>query len=96
VRDAPQRSYLAYLDGEPVAFARALFGESGVALLGGGTLPHARGRGAYVSLVHARWQDAVARGTPSLVVQAGTMSRPILERLGFEPLGEIRLLVDRL
>jgi hypothetical protein len=28
--------------------------------------------------------EAVARGTPALVVQAGSMSRPILERCGFE------------
>lgn len=65
-------------------------------LLGGASLPHVRGRGAYFALVHARWRDAVERGTPRLVVQAGRMSRPILERSGFRKLGEIRLLVDRL
>ena len=32
----------------------------------------------------ARWDEAAARGTPALVVQAQETSRPILERCGFE------------
>ena len=38
----------------------------------------------YRALVRARWDDAVAAGQPALVVHAGAMSRPILERLGFQ------------
>ena len=87
--------WLAYIDGEPVGMARAARADTALLLVGVATLPHARGRGVYTSLVHARWREAVARGTPALVVQAGEMSRPILERLGFEHLGEIRQLVDR-
>ena len=87
--------YLAYADGKPVARASAAFGERGATLFGGSTLPEARGRGAYRALVAARWDDAVARGTPVLVTQAGPMSRPILGRLGFRELCEIRILVDR-
>jgi hypothetical protein len=64
-------------------------------LLGGAVLPEARGRGCYHALVQARWQDAVARQTPALVVQAGEMSRPIPERLGFEHVATMRVLVDR-
>ena len=87
--------YLAYVDGAPVARASAAFGERGATLFGGSTLPQARGRGAYRALVAARWQDAVARGTPVLVTQAGPMSRPILATLGFREVCEIRILVDR-
>ena len=87
--------YLAYVGGEPVARASASFTEHGVQLFGGATLPDARGRGAYRALVAARWDDAVARGTPALITQAGRMSRPILEQLGFEAVCEIRILVDR-
>ena len=87
--------YLAYVDGEPVARASASFSEHGVSLFGGSTLPDARGRGAYRALVQARWEDAVARGTPALVTQASPMSRPILARLGFREVCEIRILVDR-
>jgi GNAT superfamily N-acetyltransferase len=88
--------YLAYADGQPVARASAAFGERGATLFGGSTLPEARGRGAYRALVAARWDDAVARGTPVLVTQAGPMSRPILGRLGFREVCEIRILVDGL
>ena len=86
--------YLAYADGEPVARGSAAFGDHGVTLFGGSTLPEARGRGAYRALVAARWEDAVARGTPILVTQAGMMSRPILQRLGFREVCEIRILLD--
>ena len=65
---------------EPAARASASFGELGATLFGGATLPEARGRGAYRALVAARWDDAVARGTPRVVTQAGPMSRPILVR----------------
>ena len=33
-------------------------------------------------------------GTPALITQGGSMSRPILERLGFERVGEIHMLLD--
>jgi len=86
--------YLAYADGRPVARASAAFGEHGVTLFGGATLPEARGRGAYRALVAARWADAVARGKPLLVTQASPLSRPILARLGFREVCRIRALVD--
>jgi hypothetical protein len=87
--------YLASVDGQTVARGSAAFGDRGATLFGGATLPEARGRGAYRALVAARWDDAVARGTPVLVTQAGPMSRPILGRLGFREVCEIRILVDR-
>jgi hypothetical protein len=86
--------YLALLDGEPVGFARAVFAAWAGILAGGSTLPHARGRGVYTSLVHARWEDAVSRDAPRLTTAAGPASAPILERLGFERIGEVRLLRD--
>ena len=89
-------TYLAWLDGEPVAQAYAAHTPHGSILFGGATLPEARGRGAYRALVRARWEDAVARGTPALVTHAGAMSRPILRRLGFEELAEVWVLLDRL
>jgi GNAT superfamily N-acetyltransferase len=88
--------WAAYDGQEPVGFGRAIDMSEGVALMGGAVLPAARGRGVYRALVHARWEHAVARGTPLLVVQAGRMSAPILASLGFESHGEIRLYADRL
>ncbi len=83
-RSGPSMEWLASIDGEPVAHARAYPGPRGLLLDGGATLPSARGRGAYRALVAARWEEAVARGTPALVVQAQDTSRPILERCGFD------------
>jgi hypothetical protein len=93
-RDPLNVVYLAFIDGEPVARGSASFSEHGVTLFGGSTLPEARGRGAYRALVAARWEDAVARGTPVLVTQASPMSRPILAQLGFREVCEIRILLD--
>jgi hypothetical protein len=91
-----RRTYLAWIDGEPVATASASFGSGGAALSGAVTLPHARGGGAYSALVHARWRDTRDRGLCGLAVQAQAMSAPILARRGFESLGRVRLLYDRL
>jgi Fe2+ transport system protein FeoA len=87
--------YLAFVDGKAVARASGSFGEHAVSLFGGSTLPEARGHGAYRALVAARWHDAVARGTPVLVTQASPLSRPILARLGFREVCEIRILLDK-
>ncbi len=86
--------HAAWLDGELVAAGTAAPTEHGLLLYGGATLPSARGRGAYRAVLHARWQEAVQNGTPALITQGGSMSRPILERLGFERVGEIHMLLD--
>ena len=90
------RSFVAFLDGRAVGSSYAAFGDAGINLFGGAVLEEARGRGVYRSLVRARWDHAVARGTPALTVQAGRMSLPILERLGFEMITQVRVFVDNL
>jgi GNAT superfamily N-acetyltransferase len=93
--DGTLTTYLAYVDDEPVGFGRAIFTRHGVLMLGGATLPDARGQGVYTSLVHARWQQAVDQRVPRLLVSAGPQSAPILESLGFERMGTVRLLRQR-
>jgi GNAT superfamily N-acetyltransferase len=88
--------WAAFDDGRAVGFGRGVDMEDGVALMGGAVLPEARGRGVYRALVRARWDHAAVRGTPLLVVQAGPMSAPVLDGLGFERHGEILLFADRL
>jgi hypothetical protein len=88
--------YLATLEGKVVGAASAIFTDDAVVLSGSATLPEARGLGTYRALIRARHEDAVARGTPQLVIQAGAMSRPILERLGFETVAIVELLLDTL
>lgn len=94
--DNPGRAFFALIDGRVVGTAYAAFGDAGVNLFGGSVLPEARGRGVYRALVQARWEAAVARGTPALTVQAGRMSRPICERLGFVFLAQVLVFVDLL
>jgi GNAT superfamily N-acetyltransferase len=94
--DNPGRGFIALIDGRVVGTSYAAFGSAGVNLFGGSVLPEERGRGVYRALVHARWEAAVARGTPALTVQAGRMSRPICERLGFIFLAPVRVFVDLL
>ena len=95
-RDGIPAGFLASIDGRPAGTAFAIPSDRGVFLIGGSTAPWARGRGVYRALVHARWNYAVARGTPALVTHAkpGT-SYPILLRLGFEEVCTIHRLEDR-
>lgn len=90
----PYRRWIARLDDRVVGTAGAVLGDAGVNLFGGGVLPGARGRGIYRALVKARWEAAVKRGTPALTVQAGRMSGPVLERLGFELIAPMPTYVD--
>lgn len=92
---APLRSYLAFVDGVLVGEAQSRETRFGTNLAGSCVHPSARGRGVYRALVAARWEQAVERGVPVLTVQAGDMSRPVLQKLGFEVVDEMVLLRDR-
>ena len=82
--------FLADLDGRPAATGLAVPSERGVFLIAGSTAQWARGRGLYRALVRARWDYAVARGTPALVTQAvPDTSYPILKRLGFQDVCDV-------
>lgn len=78
--------YAAYADGRPVCSAWIRFGETGsfAGLWGGATLPEHRGRGFYTALVAVRAQEARRRGYRYLTIDASPMSRPIVERHGFQ------------
>jgi GNAT superfamily N-acetyltransferase len=94
-RGSDYRTFIAYVDGAPAGRATCCPTEQGpFELANAGVLPAYRGRGIYRALVRARWDEAVRRGTPVLVTQAGEMSRPVLERLGFRTVGSIVRLVD--
>jgi GNAT superfamily N-acetyltransferase len=90
--DEEQCLYVAYDNGEPIAAGHLEFnGDRPFAgLWGGGTVPERRGRGAYRALVAARAAEAHRRGVRYLTVDARETSRPILERLGFQPLATVR------
>jgi GNAT superfamily N-acetyltransferase len=90
------RQFIASLDAEVVGTAAAVLGKYGVNLFAAGVLPHARGRGVYRAMIRARWDLAVERGTPALTVQAGQMSRPVLESAGFSFIAAARMYVSDL
>ena len=78
--------YMAYMDGLPVASAWTNFppGNQFASLWGGSTLATYRRRGIYTALLAARVQEAQRRGIRFLTVDASPMSRPILQKLGFQ------------
>jgi GNAT superfamily N-acetyltransferase len=94
--DRVPRVYLAHLEGRVAGTASSVVedGLPAAIMTGGGVRPEFRRRGVYRALVRARWDDAVAAGIPALCVQAGALSRPILERLGFEKVAEQEVLLD--
>ena len=96
VNDENGESVVAVIDGKIVGSAFGAFGGAGINLFGGSVLEEARGRGIYRAMTFARWDMAVERGTPALTVQAGKMSMPICEHLGFELVDRARIFVDEL
>ena len=88
---------VAYWQGEPVASGRLELptGRSFAGLWGGGTSPPYRGRGLYRKLVSVRAEIARAKGFRFLTVDALETSRPILQRLGFQPIDTITGWIQR-
>jgi hypothetical protein len=88
-------TFLGRVDGRPAGVGRSIYSDRGVFLIAGAVAEWARGRGVYRSLVRARWDDAVERGTPALVSEAlPDTSYPILKRVGFVDVCTIRRLED--
>ncbi len=89
LREDPElvQMVVAMAGDEPVSAARVEFvpGTDFAGLWGGGTVPAWRGRGIFRALVAYRAALAAARGYRYLQVDALPTSRPILQRLGFEP-----------
>jgi GNAT superfamily N-acetyltransferase len=82
--------YLATIDDQPASAAWVFYptGSRFGGLYGGTTLPPFRGHGLYTALLATRIQEAIRRGYQFLHVDAGDMSRPILEKQGFARLTE--------
>ncbi len=87
-------THIAFADGQVAGLGMVSPGPSALLLGGGAVLPAFRGRGVYRALVASRWRAAVDLGKPALTVHAGAMSRPILERCGFQEVCGIDLLLD--
>lgn len=51
---------------------------------GGSTLKAYRGKGYYSTLLHQRMNDAIKRDIQYLIIDASDMSKPIVEKYGFQ------------
>lgn len=82
--------YVAYDSGKPVSCGWINFTPSKrfAGLWSGSTLPEFRGRGFYRAIVAARVQEAGRRGARFAAVDAKPTSRPILQKLGFQLIGQ--------
>lgn len=78
--------YVAYVDDQPASAAWIFFpnGSQFASLFGGATISRYRSQGLYTALLAVRAQEARTRKVHFLTVDAMSMSRPILEKLGFE------------
>ncbi|HEY5902807.1 MAG TPA: GNAT family N-acetyltransferase, partial [Anaerolineales bacterium] len=88
LREYPEQMsvYVAYIGGQPASSAWVYFPKHSqfASLWGGSTLSGFRKQGLYTALLAVRAQEARARGLRYLTVDASPMSRPILEKFGFE------------
>jgi hypothetical protein len=78
--------YLASIDEQPASTAWIYFPKHSqfASLWGGSTISSFRAQGLYTALLAVRAQEAKARGVRYLCTEASPMSRPILEKFGFE------------
>jgi GNAT superfamily N-acetyltransferase len=89
IRAGRTRMVVAFAGERPVSMGRVEFyaGTEFGGLFGGATVPEFRGRGIFRAIVAQRVAWATAAGCRYLQTDASDDSRPILERLGFIPVG---------
>ncbi|MEJ2766011.1 GNAT family N-acetyltransferase [Photobacterium sp. MCCC 1A19761] len=78
--------YVVYEQSQPVSSAWIIYRDESpfAGIWGGSTLEAFRGRGYYSALLHQRINDAKRRGKQYLTIDASDMSRPIVEKHGFQ------------
>jgi GNAT superfamily N-acetyltransferase len=90
LRDYPHQMsvFAAYVEDQPASAAWIYYPEHSqfASLWGGSTISQYRQQGLYTALLSVRAQEARSRGRRFLTVEASPMSRPILEKHGFEML----------
>jgi len=79
--------YVAYVQNQPASVAWTYFPQGHFAtLFAGSTIAEYRKQGLYTSLLATRLKEIRERGYPFTVVEAGSISRPIVAKHGFQQL----------
>ena len=79
--------YVAYVESQPASIAWTYFPRGHFAtLFAGSTIAEYRKQGLYTSLLATRLKEIRERGYPFAVVEAGSMSKPIVAKHGFQHL----------
>jgi GNAT superfamily N-acetyltransferase len=79
--------YAAYVDNQPASIAWTYFPRGQFAtLFAGSTIPEYRKQGLYTRLLETRLNEIRKRGYRYAVVEAGSMSKPIVAKHGFQHL----------
>src|SRR5215213_9036463 len=81
--------YVARQDGQAVGCSAIVDNGSNCEVQMVAVVPEARGSGISGKLIAHGLADAVARGARTSTIVATQLGRPVYERLGFEPLGDI-------
>jgi len=84
---AAVRLVTALIFGEPPGGGSLAVDADGATLGGASVLPRFRHRGVYRALVAERLRLAAEQGAPLVITHARPTSRPILQWLGFSPIG---------
>jgi GNAT superfamily N-acetyltransferase len=91
-------SFLALLDGRPVATSQLFLGTAVAGIYNVTCRPEARGRGIGTAVTAVALLEARRRGFGTAILQASDVGRPVYTRLGFRDygrLGEYRFSLER-
>jgi GNAT superfamily N-acetyltransferase len=88
---ANQRTYVARLDGRPVATSLGAVLDGVVAIYNVATVPAARRRGGGGAITAAAMADAQAQGARWAILESSGMGRPVYERLGFREVTQVEI-----
>ena len=85
-KPANLRVYVVYVEGKPVSSAWIVYNDDSpfAGIWGGSTIAEYRGKGYYSALLRKRINNAKQRGLKYLIIDASDMSRPIVEKHGFQ------------
>jgi GNAT superfamily N-acetyltransferase len=82
-------TYLATMDGQPVATSQVLLAAGVAGIYQVTCLPEARGRGIGTAVTLAALREARRRGYATAILQASDLGDPVYRRLGFRDYGRL-------